>query len=154
MKKKDHRTYRRHRLKKDISLDFAYDVDVDVDISSKGNLGKPPDFKFKGLCKNISVEGMCLISDEKLKRGEKIDLDCHFSGGKKPVHLQGNVRWSKEVIDKLHNRYFETGIRLTTIEGRFVHRSVRFDKKFNIYWSDALELFTKQLKKVIEDKHM
>ncbi|MBF0523310.1 MAG: hypothetical protein HQL24_09685 [Candidatus Omnitrophica bacterium] len=55
--------------------------------------------------------------------------------------MEGAVRWSKPLppsqpSSKLR---FETGVRLTAVEGHPVEESVYFDKTYKVLWSGVLE---------------
>lgn len=151
MKKHDHRTYQRHPLKDKALVNFIYDFHANVDVRSAEASIKPAAIKCQGVCKNISAEGLCFVSRKKLKRGEKLDLKFYISADNPPLHMQGNVRWSKAVPgSRPRFSQFDTGLKLVTIEGRTVGDSIHFDEKYNLYWSDVLELISGKWKQFVK----
>ena len=153
MKDQDQRNYRRHPLKDKALVDFIYDFHAQVDVRSARGRVTPAEFKCHGVCKNISVEGLCFVSEKKLKRGEKLDLEFYVSESNPPLHMQGKVRWSKEASESqpAHSQ-FDTGLILTTIEGKAVHASIHYDEAYQLYWSNALELISGKWKQTIRDR--
>ena len=150
MKTNGQRTYRRHPLKDKALVNFIYDFHANVDVRSAEASIKPAAIKCQGVCKNISAEGLCFVSRKKLKRGEKLDLKFYLSADNPPLHMQGNVRWSKKSPESRRTQsQFDTGLKLTMIEGRAVHDSIHFDEAYKLYWSDVLELISGKWKQVI-----
>jgi hypothetical protein len=152
MKTKDQRTHHRHPLKDKAIVDFIYDFHAQVDIRSARTQGKPETLKCHGVCKNISAEGLCFVSEKKLKRGERLDLEFYVSDRNPPIRMQGNVQWSKKASGSRPARFrFDTGLRLITIEGKAVRDSIHFDETYELYWSDVLELISGRWKQFIKD---
>jgi len=151
MKKNSQRTYHRHSLKDKALVNFLYDFHANVDVRSAEESIKPAPIKCQGVCKNISAEGLCFVSRKKLKRGEKLDLKFYVSANNPPLNMQGNVRWSKAAPGSwpAYSQY-ETGLKLTTIEGRAVGDSIHFDETYKIYWSDVLGLISEKWKLFIK----
>jgi len=150
MKKNNQRTHRRHPLKNKALVNFNYDFRAELDVSSAEEPVRPDAIKCHGVCKNISAEGLCFVSRKRLKRGEKLDLKFYISADNPPLHMQGNVRWSKAVPGSrpLYSQ-FDTGLKLITIEGKAVHDSIYFDEKYKLYWSDVLELISGKWKQFV-----
>ena len=153
MKQDSQRTYRRHALKDKALVNFIYDFHAKVDVRSAGVPVKPAGVTCQGVCKNISAEGLCFVSRKKLRRGEKLDLKFYISAHNPPLQMQGNVRWSKEVPgSRPMYSQFDTGLKLITIEGKAVHKSIYFDEAYKLYWSDVLELISGKWKQVVKLK--
>jgi len=152
MKKNTKRIYSRHSLKDKVHINFLYDFYAKVDVHSAEMPTKAKVLKCHGVCKNISAEGLCFVSEKKLKKGEKLDLEFYVADSNSPIHMQGNVRWSKKVsgLEATYSQY-DTGLILTTIEGRAVGDSVYFDEKNQVYWSDVLELISREWKQFVEE---
>ena len=72
--------------------------------------------KIPGISRNISVEGICFISKKKLKPKSRLELEIFFPSESKPLHLEGEVRWSLPVRSKKGRVVFETGVKLFTID--------------------------------------
>ncbi len=154
MKDNDQRNHHRHSFKDKALVDFIYDFHAKVDVRSAEVSVKPTALKCHGVCKNISAEGLCFVSEKQLKRGEKLDLEFYVSDRNPPLHMQGNVRWSREApgFRPAHSQ-FDTGLKLTTIAGRAVHASIHFDEAYKLYWSDVLELISGKWKEIIRDQN-
>ena len=56
--------------------------------------------KVSAIIKNISVEGMCFNSDRKLESGEKIDIEIFLPNEAKPLHISGEIIWSRQAQDE------------------------------------------------------
>ena len=73
--------------------------------------------------KNISAEGICFESDNKLNSGIHVKLEVDLKDGSKPVYLAGEVRWSSSKENSENKKYLN-GVRLVNIsktdEGRFL----------------------------------
>jgi len=152
MKKNDKRNYHRHPLKDKALINFIYDFYAKVDVHSAEMPTKPKALKCHGVCKNISAEGICFASEIRLKRGEKLDLEFYIANSQSPIHMQGNVRWSKKAPESQSTySQYDTGLKLTTIEGKDVCDSVHYDEKYRLYWSDVLELISGEWKQFIEE---
>jgi len=60
-------------------------------------LQKEPKVQKMGMTKNVSAEGIQLLTEEKLDTGKKVDLKIFTPGALNPAHMNGIVLWSKEV---------------------------------------------------------
>lgn len=69
-----------------------------------------------GALKNLSIEGICFMSDSKLEPGTIIKVEAVLPSRTNPLRLEGEVRWaqSKKEIDG--KEMFEIGVKLFTIE--------------------------------------
>jgi hypothetical protein len=138
------REYKRHQLEKEIPLNFEYTIDAELDfIPQVGQENSA--IKYHAVAKNLSVEGVCIQADRELTLGEHLKLEFYVRGSDIPVHMQGQVCWSKEACDE---RGFDSGLILKTIEGRTVHETVHYDEVYKVYWSDVLEIITEIQKKI------
>lgn len=144
----DKRKHERHSPEYKALLNFEYTFEADLDIS-------PLDrhLKYEAVVKNVSTEGICFHSSQKLEKGERLNLEFRIPGGDKPVHMEGQVRWSKTVLtEEKKSTGYDTGVKLTTIENRSVHDSIRFDTAYHVYWSDVLESIIGQFKTIQQKK--
>lgn len=152
MKTNDQRVYHRHNLKDKALVNFIYDFHAKVDVRSAETSITPKILKCHGVCKNISTEGLCFVSEKRLKRGEKLDLEFYISDSNSPIHMQGNVRWSRKASrsQPAHSQY-DTGLKLTMIEGKTVRDSIYFDEEYKLYWSDVLDLISGEWKQFAKE---
>lgn len=78
-----------------------------------------------GNVKNISAEGMCFESDQRLKPGTHVGLEVDLGDRGNPVRLTGEILWVTEVKEsKGKEKKFMNGIKLVDVfssdEGRFL----------------------------------
>ncbi|MDO8580987.1 MAG: PilZ domain-containing protein [Candidatus Omnitrophota bacterium] len=104
-------------------------------------------------CKNVSVEGLCFTSEERLNQGNAVTIEFYLTEDKKPIKMEGEVRWSRQTFgaDKKEKR-FDTGIKLTSIDGKEVSPSVYFDEAYHVEWSEVLESLLGTFRKQIFDQ--
>ncbi len=76
---------------------------------------KEPKVEKMGMTKNVSAEGMQLLTEEKLDTGKKIDFKIFTPDALNPVHLNGRILWSKE-ISKGEKLSYCSGIEFGKIE--------------------------------------
>lgn len=75
--------------------------------------------------RNISAEGLCFESDEKISAGTRVELKVDLGDKMPPVSLFGEVKWSQETREPgLRQKKFLNGVRLIDMpesdEGRFL----------------------------------
>jgi len=96
--------------------------------------------KYKGITRDVSVEGLGFNSPKKLITGEILELELYLPEQKKPLRMNGEVRWSMLALSKKPEAYkYDTGVRLLTIGRKKVIDTVRFDKEYGVYWSAVLD---------------
>jgi len=100
---------------------------------------KPSSPKYSALSKNISPEGICFSSQKNLQKEEVLNLEVYIPGENQPILMEGEVRWSKELAGKSSAKEFETGIRIISVNGQSVEKSIYFDSANKIVWSAVLE---------------
>jgi len=49
-----------------------------------------------GTTKNVSAQGMQLLTSDKLEQGDKVDLKIFVPEALNPAHMKGIVMWSKD----------------------------------------------------------
>ena len=102
----ERRKYPRFELK----LDAKYKVMTDEEVYK---LGKT---------RNISAEGICFESDEKLDKRVHVNLEVDLGDSSSPVSIIGEIRWSKEMKDA--KKRYVNGVKLINVpesdEARFL----------------------------------
>jgi c-di-GMP-binding flagellar brake protein YcgR len=94
-----------------------FNADSKINIAvKKGKEKKPSDAKFAATARNLSVEGLCFKSKKKFDRGQLIRLEITLPSYSKPLHLEGKVSWSHALRKKSEKGFFDTGIKLFTVE--------------------------------------
>ncbi len=94
--------------------------------------------KYPALSRNVSAAGISLVSLKKLDPGDILILEVYTLFSREPVFMEGQVRWCKPALDP-HEGKFETGVLLTTIEGRDVRETFYHDEQRRVVWSGVLE---------------
>lgn len=91
--------------------------------------------RYSGVSKNISAEGLCFVSKKRLKAGDILQLEVYAPNSKVPVKMEGEVRWCTDGDGK---NMFQTGVKLTSVNGRSVMETIYFDKEYKVVWSEVL----------------
>lgn len=76
-----------------------------------------------GTGKNISMDGICFKTKEKLNSGALIDLEIFLPSEAEPLLLKGEVRWSKAIESASE---YETGVKLATVKDSDENRYLRY----------------------------
>lgn len=131
----------RYQSSVEVSYFFSYEIDTKVKYTEA--LVEPKaaaSHKFTGVSKNVSVDGLCLVTDRQLHQGDLLDLEVYLPKVKDPTRLKGEVRWSQRIesADELHKKY-DTGVKIITVEGKPVRETIYFDREYNVEWSQVLE---------------
>ena len=109
--------------------------------------------KYDGVSKDVSAEGFCFISAQQLNRGDIVRVEIFVPNQKKPVYLDGEVRWSQSVSNLGSGGGYETGVHVFRVNEKLVADTVRYDDVRGIHWSEVLDAVLKHfLEKDNEDK--
>ncbi|MCD4780377.1 MAG: PilZ domain-containing protein [Candidatus Omnitrophica bacterium] len=120
-------------------LDFSYDVRTKIKIQIKEDQGALQK-KHAAFSQNISTDGLCFVSKYKLHKGDALHLELFLPGSDKAIGMEGEVRWSKTVLDdKIHKSKYNTGVKLLSVDGQSVPDTVCFDSTYHVAWSIVLE---------------
>lgn len=93
---------------------FDLDSNVKFKIFDDKNINE----NIKGKAKNLSAEGVCIVTEKEIPRNKDIELDISLPGRKKPIRIHGRVLWThkiKSVSEKIKD-HFEAGIKLYTVD--------------------------------------
>ncbi len=133
---KDKRKYPRYETEVKIYFYLSYDIRTKVEFRVLNNgVSK----KYKAHSRNISAEGLCFRSEKKLTKGDILCLEVYLPKQKNPIAMEGVVRWSDPIPSKSKRKIFETGIRLTVVNGEDVVKSIYHDTDNKVVWSIVLE---------------
>ena len=149
--KKDNekRQHPRYETKVKVYFEIDYDLETNVKFQMIGPDEGVSSRQYSGVSKNVSVEGMCFSSDIKLNKGEKLKVEVYLPASKEPIHMEGEVRWSKSnSSDKGSKKAFDTGLRLVSVEGKRVVDTIHYDEKYQVYWSEVLESILGKFKEI------
>jgi len=95
---------KRRFIRFDIALKVAYIVQRD------------PKTEKLGTTKDVSAQGMQLLTGDKLETGDKVDLKIFVPEALNPAHIKGIVVWSKEPGTLPESRSHNAGIDFLKIE--------------------------------------
>lgn len=137
----ERRKYFRYHTELKIDYQVNYDIRTKVKFQVlniiKHKLGKK---KYSGPSKNISVEGLCFVSNKELKKGNILFLEVYEPNTQAPIIMEGEVRWSQEIVQSEESEVkFYTGIKIISVNGQSVIDSISHDKDNDVDWSIVLE---------------
>lgn len=135
------RKYERYDTELKLYFDRAFEVETKVkyQLLDKQN-DKPLSRKYAALSKNVSAEGLSFLASQQLKHGDYLHLEVYLPTATKPVHMEGEVRWSNPMAaDKREGPMFQTGVLLKKVNGKMVDKTIHFDKEYCVNWSNVLE---------------
>jgi hypothetical protein len=134
------RKYPRFDTELDIKFRVNYDIKTKLDyqeIDKEKHTALTE--KRSALSQNVSAEGICFVSDELVEIGTFLYLEVYVPNSEKPVCMEGEVRWSREVKDDKKGNHFLTGVQLAIIDGEKVEKTIFFDEAHQMTWSAVLE---------------
>ncbi len=137
----DKRKYERFETEVKIYFQVSYDVRtvVKFQIIDKANTQTKSE-KYVALSKNVSAEGLCFISDQRLEKEDILNLEVFLPQADSPILMTGKVCWSqKDLLAPEKKERFTTGIQLLTVNDQAVGKSICFDKENRVVWSVVLE---------------
>lgn len=96
--------------------------------------------KHSGLCENVSAEGLCFVSKKKLNEGDLLLVEVYEPIVKGPVIMQARVQWCRQLPDDDKKKHmFHAGVKIVSVNGKQVHRTIRTDKEYKVAWSIVLD---------------
>ncbi len=96
--------------------------------------------KYSAISKNVNVEGLCLTSERLLKKEDALLMEVYIPSSQQPILMEGQVRWSQPVDQRSsRKKLYDTGVRLITVNGESVEKSIFIDPVHHITWSIVLE---------------
>ena len=102
-KKNERRRFIRFDLNTSLKYKFFDDINIDE--------------RMKGKAKNLSAEGVCIVTKKEIPQNKNIELSISLPERKKPVKVHGKVVWTHKIkrADKNIPDHFEAGIKLYTV---------------------------------------
>lgn len=90
-------------------------IRFDIALKVSYIIRKEPKIEKSGTTKDVSAQGMQLLTEDKMETGDKVDLKIFVPEALNPAHMRGIVVWSKESgIAK--KRSYSSGINFEKIE--------------------------------------
>lgn len=96
--------------------------------------------KYRGLCKNVSAEGLCFVSKKRLDKGDLLLIEVYEPIVKGPVIMEGKVRWCRQFPDDDRKKnMFHAGVLIISVNGTLVRDTIHIDREYKVAWSVVLE---------------
>ena len=81
-----------------------------------------------------------------------LSIEIVFPEIEKVIFMVGNVKWSREAGMTGREKKYEIGVRLMSVNGEHVEKTVTFDEIHGIYWSNVMEaVFDKDKHVILEN---
>ena len=110
-----------HQAEKRKFIRFDMETKINLFIQEKGH---GVTHKIPAVNKNVCLEGVCFLSNQRLEQGTIVKLEIFLPSQPDPLRLEGEVRWSRFSEKKDGKDLFETGVKLfiteKTDEGKFI----------------------------------
>lgn len=141
MKKDERRNSERYDTEVSVYFKLAYDLKTKVEYQIiDTEKAEAVSDKHAAISRNVSAQGMCFTSTEKLEPGMMLNLEVFLPNDKTPIPMQGEVRWSHPSgTSNVQIQKYDTGIKILTVKAEPVEKSVYFDKEYKVEWSIVLE---------------
>jgi hypothetical protein len=139
-KKRERRKYERYGTEAKVYFRVVYEIETKVEFRIvDGRLGEGVSQKYPAISKNVSVEGLCFTSQKQLEKGDMLYLEVYLPHLKKPICMEGRVRWSQPLPGQKEKGVFDTGVKLIKVEGKSVMASIYYDEPNRVIWSVVLD---------------
>lgn len=87
---------------------------LNISVEVVCRIGQDNKDEFKPISRDISLGGVRVVMDKSLLPGTLLELELHFSTGREPVVVMGEVVWQN--YTKIDSKdLYETGLRFTKI---------------------------------------
>jgi len=142
----ERRKYKRYNTEVKVYFDFSFDLQTKVDykiIDQKTK--KAVTDKYSAVSRNISVEGLCIVSEKELSKWDQLFMELYLPGSSIPVPMEGFVRWcspnkpADEIKQNDEKANYLVGVQLSKVKGEPVQESIHYDEEYKVDWSNVLE---------------
>ena len=95
---------------------IRFDLDTNIKFRIFDDLHIEENIKTKA--KNLSAEGVCIVTEKNFPVNKNIELEISLPGRKRPVKVRGKIIWSQKIKGggKGIKDHYESGIRLFMID--------------------------------------
>ncbi len=145
----DRRHYDRYETDVKIQFHVSFDLETKIQFRVKQDAALSPE-TYTAVGVNVSVEGLCFRSTRQLERGAGLLLDVYVPSATTPIRMEGRVKWSQP--SEHQKGEYETGVRLMTVNGDDVEKSIFTDNVHHIRWSIVLESVFGTFKHLVLEK--
>jgi 8-oxo-dGTP diphosphatase len=131
------RKHERYATDVRVQFQIPYDFRTEVNFTMARESSSQ---KFIGFSKNICTYGLCFESAKEVRPDDHLWLELHLPDSKEVIYMQGVARWSKPAASPEGGfRNYQTGVEVRVVDGVDVEKTVYFDNKYGVYWSELLE---------------
>lgn len=145
---KNRRTYERFDKQAKAFFYFHYDLNSKLDVQRVIEGTTDQIEKYPATSRNVSAQGLCFRSLHQLNQGNHLQLDMYLTGDKEPIHLEGEVCWCQAANSVSPQGFFDTGIRLLSINGLPVAETIHYDQTYHLIWSNVLDIIFGDIRKM------
>ncbi|MFA5389786.1 MAG: PilZ domain-containing protein [Candidatus Omnitrophota bacterium] len=101
-------------------------IRFDVILKAAYVIQKEPKTEKTGVTRDISANGMQLLTGEKLMVGDRIHITLSVPGASNPVHIRAVIVWSRDLAEAVENCLYSAGIDFEKIEEDNKNTFLRF----------------------------
>ena len=91
----ERRKYDRYITDESVQIYVKFKLEEKLSFRIKRSKGQFSSGQYEGINQNVSVEGLCFGSDQKLKKGDAVLLEINVPSRKPLVSMEGKVKWSR-----------------------------------------------------------
>lgn len=95
---------------------IRFNVMAEIKVQVAGQKDEARQKAISGVARNISVEGVYFTSENKFTPATNVKLEVSLPSEPKPLHLDGEVRWCKQLQSPEGKTIFGIGVKLFTID--------------------------------------
>lgn len=131
---------RRRHIRYDTEMKVYFRVKYDVKTKVKFTVVKGGlAHKYSGVCKNVSVEGLCFVSHKRLNRGDFLLVEAYEPAVKGPAIMAARVSWCRQLPDNNKKKHmFRAGVRIISVNGEPVRGTISMNEEYKVLWSNLL----------------
>ena len=102
------------RIERRKFIRFDLDANIKFKFLDKANVSE----NLNGKAKNLSAQGVCIVTEKEVPIDKDIELDISLPGKKDPVRVHGKAVWVQKIkgAGKDKTGHFETGIEIYTVD--------------------------------------
>ena len=141
---KDKERRRSPRYETDVQIKFRVNFDVQTRVDYRlrdQDSGEPAPERYQGVSQNVSLEGMCFYSQTELQPGDRLLMEVFVPAANEPIPMEAEVRWCRVRAPRHddHEHDYQTGVKVVTVKGEEVARTIFQDPVHHMMWSNLLE---------------
>ena len=116
-----HHLQRRQFMRLNLHLRVTYQI-----LSNNQNVPDESSKKMEAMSKDISGNGICLIMDERLPKGTRLDMFVPLLPDRPPIYVVGEIVRADDPHGETHRKNYDVGIRFVEIRLTDQDRIVKY----------------------------